>query len=132
MAAGATAGIRRPSGWRRRPADALINVGNNGKKLQAAFAQIEDELRTQYAATYTPTNTKMDGTFRHLSMQCQGDGLKSRPAKATLRRRRSKSSVVCCLLKRPWFLVRTPPSKRSRVFGLIGVGGSPSFELRTD
>ena len=54
----------------------LINVGNNGKKLQEAFAQIEDELRTQYAATYTPTNAKMDGTFRHLSLQCQGDGLK--------------------------------------------------------
>ncbi len=54
----------------------LINVGNNGKKLEEAFAQIEDELRTQYAATYTPTNTKMDGTFRHLSLECRGDGLK--------------------------------------------------------
>lgn len=54
----------------------LINVGNNGKKLQEAFAQIEDELRTQYAGTYTPTNAKMDGTFRHLSLQCRGDGLK--------------------------------------------------------
>jgi len=54
----------------------VINVGNNGKKLQEAFAQIEDELRTQYAATYTPTNAKMDGSFRHLSMECRGDGLK--------------------------------------------------------
>jgi VWFA-related protein len=54
----------------------LINVGNNGKKLEEAFAQIEDELRTQYAATYTPTNAKMDGTFRHLSLECRGDGLK--------------------------------------------------------
>lgn len=54
----------------------MINVGNNGKKLQEAFAQIEDELRTQYAATYTPINSKMDGTFRHLSMECRGDGLK--------------------------------------------------------
>lgn len=54
----------------------VINVGNNGKKLQAAFAQIEDELRTQYAGTYTPTNAKMDGTFRHLSLECRGDGLK--------------------------------------------------------
>ena len=54
----------------------VINVGNNGKKLQEAFAQIEDELRTQYAGTYTPTNAKMDGTFRHLSMECRGDGLK--------------------------------------------------------
>ncbi len=54
----------------------VINVGDNGKKLDEAFAQIEDELRSQYAATYTPTNTKQDGTFRHLSMECRGDGLK--------------------------------------------------------
>ncbi len=54
----------------------LINVGNNGKKLEEAFAQIEDELRTQYVATYTPSNAKLDGTFRHLSVECRGDGLK--------------------------------------------------------
>jgi VWFA-related protein len=54
----------------------VINVGDNGKKLDEAFAQIEDELRTQYAATYTPTNAKQDGSFRHLSMECHGDGLK--------------------------------------------------------
>jgi VWFA-related protein len=54
----------------------LINVGNNGKKLEEAFAQIEDELRTQYVATYTPTNAKLDGTFRHLGLECHGDGLK--------------------------------------------------------
>ena len=54
----------------------LINVGNNGKKLQAAFQQIQDELRTQYVATYTPTNTRLDGTFRRLAVECKGDGLK--------------------------------------------------------
>jgi VWFA-related protein len=54
----------------------VINVGNNGKKLDAAFQQIEDELRTQYVATYTPTNSKQDGSFRHLSVECHGDGLK--------------------------------------------------------
>lgn len=48
----------------------VINVGNNGKKLQAAFQQIEDELRTQYVGTYTPTNKKMDGTFRHIAVNC--------------------------------------------------------------
>lgn len=53
----------------------LIDVGNNGQKLQAAFAQIEDELRTQYIASYTPSNTKLDGTFRHVAVQC-GDGMK--------------------------------------------------------
>jgi len=54
----------------------LIDVGNNGKKLEAAFQQIEDELRTQYVATYTPLNTKLDGTFRHVSVECKGDGMK--------------------------------------------------------
>ena len=54
----------------------LIDVGNNGKKLEAAFQQIEDELRTQYVASYTPSNTKLDGTFRHLAVECRGDGLK--------------------------------------------------------
>jgi VWFA-related protein len=54
----------------------LIDVGNNGKKLEAAFQQIEDELRTQYVASYTPSNLKLDGTFRHLGVECHGDGMK--------------------------------------------------------
>jgi VWFA-related protein len=54
----------------------VINVGNNGKKLAAAFDQIEDELRTQYVATYVPTNTKQDGAFRKISVDCKGDSLK--------------------------------------------------------
>jgi VWFA-related protein len=54
----------------------LIDVGNNGKKLEAAFQQIEDELRTEYVASYTPTNTKLDGTFRKLGVECKGDGMK--------------------------------------------------------
>jgi len=53
----------------------LINVGANGKKLEAAFQQISDELRTQYVATYTPSNTKQDGTFRHIAVNC-GEGIK--------------------------------------------------------
>jgi VWFA-related protein len=54
----------------------LIDVGNNGKKLEAAFQQIEDELRTQYVASYTPSNTKQDGGFRHIAVECRGDGMK--------------------------------------------------------
>src|SRR5277367_5106375 len=49
----------------------VINVGNNGKKLQEAFDQIQDELRTQYLASFTPTNAKIDGTFRTLNITCQ-------------------------------------------------------------
>ena len=54
----------------------LIDVGNNEKKLDTAFRQIEDELRTQYVASYTSTNSKMDGSFRKLSVECRGDGMK--------------------------------------------------------
>jgi VWFA-related protein len=50
-----------------------IDVGNNGAKLQAAFQQIQDELRTQYVASYTPSNDKQDGTFRHIGVDCKGD-----------------------------------------------------------
>ena len=48
----------------------VINVGNNGKKLQEAFDQIQDELRTQYLLSYTPTNDKADGTFRKIALTC--------------------------------------------------------------
>jgi VWFA-related protein len=51
----------------------LIDVGNNGKKLEAAFQQIEDELRTQYVASYTPSNARADGAFRRVSVECHGD-----------------------------------------------------------
>jgi VWFA-related protein len=54
----------------------MINVGNNGKKLEAAFQQIEEELRTEYVASYTPTNAKLDGTFRHIAVQCGGEDFK--------------------------------------------------------
>ena len=51
----------------------LIDVGNNGNKLEAAFQQIQDELRTQYVASYTSSNTKQDGAFRHITVDCKGD-----------------------------------------------------------
>jgi VWFA-related protein len=51
----------------------LINVGNNGKKLEAAFQQIQDELRTQYIGSYTPSNAKNDGSFRKVAINC-GEG----------------------------------------------------------
>jgi VWFA-related protein len=54
----------------------MIDVGNNGKKMEDAFQQIEDELRTQYLASYTPTNNKLDGSYRKLDISCKGDGLK--------------------------------------------------------
>ena len=52
----------------------VINVGNNGKKLQEAFDQIQDELRTQYLLSYTPKNLDFNGKFRAISLDC-GKGL---------------------------------------------------------
>jgi VWFA-related protein len=51
----------------------VINVGHDGRRLEAAFDQIQDELRTQYLASYTPLNDKEDGTFRKLEVACQKD-----------------------------------------------------------
>jgi VWFA-related protein len=48
----------------------VINVGNNGKKLEDAFDQIEQELRTQYVAQYVPANKMMDGRFRKVDIAC--------------------------------------------------------------
>lgn len=52
----------------------VINTGN-GRKLEEAFNQIQDELRTQYLASYTPTNRVADGKFRKVEMDC-GKGTK--------------------------------------------------------
>jgi VWFA-related protein len=49
----------------------VINVGNNGKKLEDAFDQIEQELRTQYVAQYVPQNKQMDGRFRKVDVFCK-------------------------------------------------------------
>jgi VWFA-related protein len=53
----------------------VINVGNSGRKLEDAFDQIQDELRTQYLASYTPTNKEADGKFRKVELEC-GKGVK--------------------------------------------------------
>lgn len=51
----------------------VINIGHNAKKLDEAFAQISDELRTQYLVSYTPKNQKFDATFRNISISCGKD-----------------------------------------------------------
>jgi VWFA-related protein len=53
----------------------VINVGNNQQKLQKAFDQVSDELRSQYSIGYTPTNNKHDGSFRKVEIKTK-DGYK--------------------------------------------------------
>lgn len=42
---------------------------NSGKGTSEAFQQIANELRTQYLLGYTPTNNKLDGTFRKIDVK---------------------------------------------------------------
>ena len=49
----------------------VINVGNKFDKLKEAFDQIAAELRSQYNIGYTPTNTKLDGSYRKLEIKCK-------------------------------------------------------------
>lgn len=48
----------------------VIDVGNNGRRLEDAFDQIQDELRTQYLLSYTPANVAADGKYRKLEIDC--------------------------------------------------------------
>jgi len=48
----------------------VIDVGNNGRRLEDAFDQIQDELRTQYLLSYTPANKAADGKYRKLEIDC--------------------------------------------------------------
>lgn len=54
----------------------VIDVGNNGRKLDEAFREIAQELRTQYFVSYTPKDKKEDGTFRKVTIHCDRPGLK--------------------------------------------------------
>jgi VWFA-related protein len=46
------------------------------KKLQEAFDQISEELRTQYLLGYYPSNTERDGRFRKIKVEVPGKDMK--------------------------------------------------------
>src|SRR5271166_2290173 len=46
----------------------VIEVGNKFDKLKEGFNQIATELRSQYNIGYSPTNTKLDGSFRKVEI----------------------------------------------------------------
>ena len=52
----------------------VFPIGKNGKKLPAAFDTIESQLRTEYQATYTPSNTVQDGSYRRIRVACRQNG----------------------------------------------------------
>ncbi|HEY4932365.1 MAG TPA: VWA domain-containing protein [Terriglobales bacterium] len=47
----------------------VIEVGNNQQKLRDAFDQIQNELRSQYNLGYTPSNNKLDGSYRKIQIK---------------------------------------------------------------
>jgi VWFA-related protein len=49
---------------------------NGGRKLDDAFNQISEELRSQYVLGYYPTNAARDGTFRRIKVDTTKPGLK--------------------------------------------------------
>jgi VWFA-related protein len=49
---------------------------NSTKDTTTAFHQIADELRTQYLLGYTPTNTKLDGTYRRIQVKVRNGNAK--------------------------------------------------------
>jgi VWFA-related protein len=44
--------------------------------LESIFDQIQQEMRTQYAIGYTPTNVKKDGSFRKIDLHTSNKDLK--------------------------------------------------------
>lgn len=54
-------------------------------QLGAAFHQIQQELRTQYLAAYTPTNKARDGSFRRLRIEFATPELKKQKLKLAYR-----------------------------------------------
>src|SRR5215469_2541155 len=57
----------------------VIQAGKKFEKLKEEFNQIPLELRSQYNIVYTPTNNKLDGTFRKIEIHAkQGYKIQSR------------------------------------------------------
>jgi len=54
----------------------VIEVGNKFQKLREGFDQIANELRSQYNIGYTPTNDKLDGTFRKVEIHVKNKDYK--------------------------------------------------------
>ncbi|HEX8853106.1 MAG TPA: VWA domain-containing protein, partial [Pyrinomonadaceae bacterium] len=48
----------------------------NRAELDAAFAQINQELRSQYLLSYSPSNKRRDGTFRQIKVEITNPALR--------------------------------------------------------
>ncbi len=55
------------------------------QELNAAFAQIQQELRTQYLVAYAPTNKAHDGSYRRIRLELVSHELKQQGVRLTYR-----------------------------------------------
>ena len=53
----------------------VFDVARRGG-LDQAFAQLQEEMRSQYTIAYTPASGKMDGAFRKVEIKPKDSGLK--------------------------------------------------------
>ena len=54
----------------------LFQVDERKNTLDSIFNQIQQEMRTQYAIGYTPTNSRKDGSFRKIDLRASSKDLK--------------------------------------------------------
>ncbi len=54
----------------------LFQVDNRKNTLDSIFEQIQQEMRTQYAIGYTPTNGAKDGSYRKIDLRTSNKDLK--------------------------------------------------------
>jgi Ca-activated chloride channel homolog len=57
----------------------------NEEDLRSAFAQIQDELRSQYLLAYSPSNKSKDGSFRQVKIEVVNPDLKKQNLRLTYR-----------------------------------------------
>jgi Ca-activated chloride channel homolog len=57
----------------------------NEDDLRSAFAQIQDELRSQYLIAYSPTNKAKDGSFRKVQLEVANPELRKQNMRLTYR-----------------------------------------------
>ncbi len=55
------------------------------RELREAFAQIQEEMRSQYLVAYEPTNSQLDGSFRKIEIQLANPELQKQKVKLTHR-----------------------------------------------
>ncbi|HEX8887846.1 MAG TPA: VWA domain-containing protein [Pyrinomonadaceae bacterium] len=58
---------------------------DNESDLRAAFAQIQEELRSQYLVAYSPTNKNKDGSFRKVQIEIANPELRKQNLRLTYR-----------------------------------------------